>query len=68
MPATELFNFVGSGNTNMEGLSRVLVVYLGFCATSIRFNELILTSFGMRVQANQRPSVYLMILQRTAIK
>lgn len=37
-PAIELFKFVGSGNTNMEGLSRVLVIYLGFCATSMHFN------------------------------
>lgn len=37
-PAIELFKFVGSGNRNMEGLSRVLVIYLGFCATSMHFN------------------------------
>lgn len=67
-PATELFKFGGSGNTSMEGLSRVLVIYLGFCATSMHFNELILLSSGRRVRANQRPNVYLMILQHTAIK
>lgn len=67
-PATELFKYVGSESTNLECLSRVLVIHLGFCVTYMHFNELILLSFGMRVQANQRPNVYLMLLQDIAIK
>lgn len=46
-PETELLKFLG--NTNIEGLIRVLVIYLKFCATSVCFNELILLSFDMKV-------------------
>lgn len=48
-PATELFKCVRSGNTNRKGLNGVLEVYLGFCATSVHFNEWILLSSGMRI-------------------
>lgn len=65
-PEIELLKFLG--NTNIEVLTKVLVIYFNFCAISECFNEFNLFSFDIRVWENQRPNVWVIILQHIAIK